>query len=64
VRRLFFFIVKLTLVVAVAAWLASRPGTAHIVWHGYEIETSASILAVLLSRMGSRHGGSSAISST
>jgi len=48
VRRLFFFIVKLTLVVAVAAWLASRPGTAHIVWHGYEIETSASILAVLL----------------
>lgn len=45
-KRLLSFIVKLLLLVALAVWLADRPGSAHIIWHGYDIETSAAFLGV------------------
>ena len=43
-KRLFFFVFKLAVIVALIVWLANRPGTAHIVWHDYVIETSAAFL--------------------
>ncbi|MGE3623877.1 MAG: heme biosynthesis protein HemY [Bdellovibrionales bacterium] len=44
-RRLFFLVLKVTAVLAVVLWLADRPGTAHIVWGDYVVETSAALLA-------------------
>jgi HemY protein len=52
VKRLFFFVVKAAFLIALAVWLADRPGTAHIVWHEYEIETSAAFLAVVIAAAG------------
>lgn len=40
------FLIRLALIVALAVWLADRPGTAHIVWHDYVIETSAAVLGL------------------
>lgn len=51
-RRLFSLVLKLALFVALAVWLADRPGKAHIVWHGYEIETSAAFLGVIALAIG------------
>ncbi len=45
-KRLFGFILRLAVIVALAVWLADRPGTARIVWHGYVIETSAAFLGL------------------
>ncbi len=45
-KQLFSFIFKLATVIMLAVWLADRPGTAHIVWHGYVIETSAAFLGL------------------
>lgn len=45
-RRLFFFLARLAVVVALAVWLADRPGAARIAWHGYIIETSAAVLGL------------------
>lgn len=42
------FVLKLALIAGLVVWLADRPGTAHIVWHEYDIETSAAFLAVVL----------------
>jgi HemY protein len=44
--RFFSFIIQIAAVVAVAIWLADRPGSAHIVWHDTVIETSAAFLAL------------------
>jgi len=46
VKQLFSFIFKLAIVILLAVWLADRPGTARIVWHGYVIETSAAFLGL------------------
>jgi HemY protein len=46
VKRLFGFILRLAVLVAVAVWLADRPGTARIIWHDYVIETSAAFLGL------------------
>lgn len=45
-RRFFFFLLRLCVLVALAVWLADRPGTARLVWHGYVIETSAAALGL------------------
>jgi HemY protein len=48
VKRLFSFVLKSLIFIGLAVWLAESPGLAHITWHGYEIETSAAFLAVLV----------------
>ncbi len=45
-KRLLFFIVRIAFIIALAVWLADRPGTARIVWHDYVIETSAAFLGL------------------
>lgn len=47
-RRALFFFVKLALVVALAVWLANRPGEATIVWMGREIHMQVGILIGVL----------------
>lgn len=47
-RRLLAFLFKILVVIALAVWLADRPGTAKIVWHDYVIETSASFFALIV----------------
>src|SRR5882724_3853420 len=42
-RTLFFFL-KLAVLLAVAVWLAERPGQVSLVWLGYRIDTSVGIL--------------------
>ncbi len=44
--RLFTLLFQLALLAAVALWLADNPGSARIVWHGAEIDTSAAFLAL------------------
>ncbi|MER2520854.1 MAG: heme biosynthesis HemY N-terminal domain-containing protein [Bdellovibrionales bacterium] len=51
-RRLFFFLLRLAVLVALAVWLADRPGTARIVWHGYIVETSAAALGLVALAVG------------
>jgi len=46
VTSLIWFIVKFSLVIALAVWLADAPGKVSIVWHGYSIEASAAVLCV------------------
>ena len=46
VKRFLGFILRLAILVAIAVWLADRPGTARVVWHGYVIETSAAFLGL------------------
>jgi HemY protein len=46
VKKLFGFVLRLAVLIAVAVWLADRPGTARIVWHDYVIETSAAFLGL------------------
>ncbi|MFY9288059.1 MAG: heme biosynthesis HemY N-terminal domain-containing protein [Alphaproteobacteria bacterium] len=40
------FILRLSVLIALAVWLADRPGTARIIWHDYVIETSAAFLGL------------------
>lgn len=47
-RRSLFFFIKLAILVAVAVWLADRPGDATIVWQGREIHMQVGILLALL----------------
>src|SRR6266404_2527328 len=46
-RTLFFFL-KLAILLAVAVWLAERPGQVSLVWLGYRIDTSVGILLALV----------------
>ena len=46
--RVFGFIIRLALIVALVVWLADRPGNAQIVWRDFVIETSAAVLAVIV----------------
>ncbi|MBP2311345.1 heme biosynthesis protein HemY [Azospirillum soli] len=45
--RALWFLAKVAIVVAIAVWLADRPGTVSINWQGYVVETSFGI-AVLI----------------
>ena len=50
--KFFIFILQIVAVVAGFLWLAEQPGTAHIVWHGTVIETSAAFLALCVLALG------------
>jgi len=45
--KIFGFLIRLVLVVALVIWLADRPGSAHIVCRDYVMDTSAAVLAVM-----------------
>jgi len=45
-RRSLFFFIKVAVLVAVAVWLANRPGSVAIEWQGYLLETSFFMLVV------------------
>ncbi len=45
-RRFFALVLRLAVFTALAVWLADRPGSARIVWHGYVVETSAAVLGL------------------
>ncbi len=51
-RRLFAFLLRIAIVIAVVVGLANQPGTARVIWHGYRIETSASILGLCVVALG------------
>jgi len=44
--RIAIYIIEVAVVVAIAVWLAERPGLVQIEWQGYRIETSVGILAL------------------
>ncbi len=44
--RLFRFFLQIAIIAALVLWLADRPGTAQITWHGMVVETSAAFLAL------------------
>jgi HemY protein len=48
VIRILFTLVQIALVVAIAVWLADRPGAVTIDWQGWRIETSFWLLALAL----------------
>ena len=43
--RWILFLVKLALIIGVAAWVADRPGHVSVEWQGYLLETSVGVLA-------------------
>jgi HemY protein len=45
--RILIYIVEVAVVVAVAVWLADRPGVVLLEWQGYRVETSIGILALV-----------------
>jgi HemY protein len=47
-RRAIFFIIEVTIVVAVAVWLANRPGVVSVDWQGWRVETSLGIVALVV----------------
>lgn len=47
-----FFMLQLALLAGLAAYLADSPGTVHITWHDYVIDTSASFLGVTILGLG------------
>lgn len=44
--RVLIYVVEVAIVVAIAVWLADRPGSVLIEWQGYRIDTSVGILAL------------------
>ena len=47
-KKLFGFLLRLAVFLALALWLADRPGTARIVWHDYVIQCSATFLGLTI----------------
>ncbi|MCC6914607.1 MAG: hypothetical protein IT566_12980 [Rhodospirillaceae bacterium] len=45
--RLVFYIAGLALLVSASVWLASEPGAVALEWHGWRIDTSASVLVAV-----------------
>lgn len=45
--RILIYIVEVAVLIAIAVWLADRPGLVEIEWQGYRIETSVGILALV-----------------
>ncbi|MBA2126337.1 heme biosynthesis protein HemY [Hyphomicrobium methylovorum] len=46
--RLLAYFISIALIAAGLSWIADRPGSLHIVWQGYDIETSVFRAVVLL----------------
>lgn len=46
--RIVVYIIEVAIVIAIAVWLADRPGTVLLEWQGYRIETSVGILALVV----------------
>ncbi len=46
--RLVIYLVSVALIATGLAWLADRPGTLHMVWQGYDLETSVFRATVIL----------------
>ncbi|MGQ0457320.1 MAG: heme biosynthesis protein HemY [Hyphomicrobium sp.] len=46
--RLVIYLLAIALIASGLAWLADRPGTLHIAWQGYDIETSVFRATVML----------------
>ena len=46
--RLVIYLVSIALIATGLAWLADRPGTLHMVWQGYDLETSVFRATVIL----------------
>ncbi len=44
--RIVVYIIEVAIVIAIAVWLADRPGTVLLEWQGYRVETSVGILAL------------------
>jgi HemY protein len=44
--RIVVYIIEVAIIIAIAVWLAERPGTVLLEWQGYRIETSVGILAL------------------
>ena len=47
IMRILIYIVEVAVVVAVAVWLADRPGVVLLEWQGYRVETSIGVLALV-----------------
>ena len=46
--RTIWFLAKVAIVVAVAIWLAERPGHVSVVWQGYVVETSFAMMVLIV----------------
>lgn len=46
--RTLFFLIKLAVLIIAALWLINTPGEVHLNWHGYKVDTSASLLVATL----------------
>ncbi|MDA0786237.1 MAG: hypothetical protein O3B37_08090, partial [Proteobacteria bacterium] len=44
--RFLIYVVEVAIVVAIAVWLADRPGVVSLDWQGWRIETSVGIFAL------------------
>lgn len=47
-RRLVFYVVGLAILIAIAVWLADRPGNVEIQWGDYLITTSVAVLVLVI----------------
>ena len=47
-RRALIYIIEVAIVVALAVWLADRPGAVAIDWQGWRLETSVGMLALVV----------------
>ena len=47
-RRTLLFLLKLAIIVAIAVWLAERPGTVTLKWLNWELHSSVGVLIVVL----------------
>jgi HemY protein len=52
VRQLLGYLLRAAVVIGIVMWLTKEPGTARIVWHGYVIESSAILLALIMLAIG------------
>lgn len=49
--RAVWWIIKIAILVAVAIWLANRPGAVAVEWQGYVVETSVGVLIVAVAAL-------------
>jgi len=47
-RRILIFFVKLAIIVAIAVWLAERPGTVTLKWLNWELHSTVGVLIVVV----------------
>ena len=47
-RATLFLILKIAILVAIAVWLANRPGSVQIVWQGYVVEISFAVFVLAI----------------